>query len=220
MTGGRGANSFGRSMIEMLGVLAIIGVLSVGGIAGYSKAMEKFKVNKLLYEYNTLIMGLLEHRESIIKSVAGKSGHIDLSQFVSVANLAPATWTLKKSYLEDGFGNWVSPYAQNDIGLTNDFSRIGVVFYLNGQSDRGTADNFSEKLCAEMFSNLIIPLKSFIQRGYVYKSQHNLSDTLYMGDKYCGKNSKCLHNMTLSDIRNVCNDCDKANESCQIIISF
>ena len=26
----------GRSMIEMLGVLAIIGVLSVGGIAGYS----------------------------------------------------------------------------------------------------------------------------------------------------------------------------------------
>ncbi len=36
----------GRSMIEMLGVLAIIGVLSVGGIAGYSKAMTKFKVNK------------------------------------------------------------------------------------------------------------------------------------------------------------------------------
>ena len=31
----------GRSMIEMLGVLAIIGVLSVGGIAGYSKAMMK-----------------------------------------------------------------------------------------------------------------------------------------------------------------------------------
>ena len=36
----------GRSMIEMLGVLAIIGVLSVGGIAGYSKAMLKYKVNK------------------------------------------------------------------------------------------------------------------------------------------------------------------------------
>ena len=35
-------------MIEMLGVLAIIGVLSVGGIAGYSKAMEKFKINKTI----------------------------------------------------------------------------------------------------------------------------------------------------------------------------
>jgi len=38
----------GRSMIEMLGVLAIIGVLSVGGIAGYSKAMLKYKTNKAI----------------------------------------------------------------------------------------------------------------------------------------------------------------------------
>jgi type II secretory pathway pseudopilin PulG len=41
-------NENGRSMIEMLGVLAIIGVLSVGGIAGYSKAMMKFKTNKTI----------------------------------------------------------------------------------------------------------------------------------------------------------------------------
>lgn len=34
-------------MIEMLGVLAIVGVLSVGGIAGYSKAMNKNKVIRL-----------------------------------------------------------------------------------------------------------------------------------------------------------------------------
>ena len=41
-------NEQGRSMIEMLGVLAIVGVLSVGGIAGYSKAMAKFKANKAI----------------------------------------------------------------------------------------------------------------------------------------------------------------------------
>ena len=35
----------GRSMIEMLGVLAIIGVLSIGGIAGYSKAMAMWRSN-------------------------------------------------------------------------------------------------------------------------------------------------------------------------------
>ena len=40
-------NESGRSMVEMLGVLAIIGVLSAGGLAGYSKAMEKHKTNKL-----------------------------------------------------------------------------------------------------------------------------------------------------------------------------
>ncbi len=46
----------GRSMIEMLGVLAIVGVLSVGGIAGYSKAMNKYRVNKTI-EQITLIAG-------------------------------------------------------------------------------------------------------------------------------------------------------------------
>lgn len=38
----------GRSMVEMLGVLAIVGVLSVGGIAGYTKAMAKHRVNQTL----------------------------------------------------------------------------------------------------------------------------------------------------------------------------
>ena len=46
---------YGRSMIEMLGVLAIIAVLSVGGIAGYSKAMEKFKLNKMVQQYNEML---------------------------------------------------------------------------------------------------------------------------------------------------------------------
>ena len=49
-------NQSGRSMIEMLGVLAIIGVLSVGGIAGYSKAMSKYRINKTI-EQISLIVG-------------------------------------------------------------------------------------------------------------------------------------------------------------------
>ncbi len=35
----RGMTSLGRSMLEMLGVLAVIGVLSVGALSGYSKAI-------------------------------------------------------------------------------------------------------------------------------------------------------------------------------------
>ena len=42
----------GRSMIEMLGVLAIIGVLSIGGIAGYRWGMDKHVSNQILYEMN------------------------------------------------------------------------------------------------------------------------------------------------------------------------
>lgn len=48
----------GRSMVEMLGVLAIIGVLSVGGIAGYSKAMTKFKISKSMDQVSMIVANI------------------------------------------------------------------------------------------------------------------------------------------------------------------
>ena len=44
----KNTNESGRSMVEMLGVLAIIGVLSIGGIAGYSLAMNRYRANEIL----------------------------------------------------------------------------------------------------------------------------------------------------------------------------
>ncbi len=42
----------GRSMVEILGVLAVIGVLSAGGIYGYSFAMDKYRANDIVNEVN------------------------------------------------------------------------------------------------------------------------------------------------------------------------
>ena len=58
MTMKQGTHESGRSMIEMLGVLAIIGVLSVGGIAGYSQAMSKFKVSKTTDQVQTMVTNI------------------------------------------------------------------------------------------------------------------------------------------------------------------
>jgi len=44
-------NEAGRSMIEMLGVLAIIGILSAGGIAGYTMAMKTYRANKAIEQF-------------------------------------------------------------------------------------------------------------------------------------------------------------------------
>jgi len=40
-------NNNGRSMVEMLGVLAVIGVLSVGGMSAYGIGMKKYKISSL-----------------------------------------------------------------------------------------------------------------------------------------------------------------------------
>jgi len=41
-------NNNGRSMVEMLGVLAIVGVLSATALKGYSKLMAQHKINKTI----------------------------------------------------------------------------------------------------------------------------------------------------------------------------
>ena len=51
-------NQSGRSMVEMLGVLAIIGVLSAGGLAGYSKAMFKHKLNSTMDQLTMLVTNI------------------------------------------------------------------------------------------------------------------------------------------------------------------
>ena len=52
-------NESGRSMTEMLGSLAIIGVLSIGGIAGYSYAMDKYRANRTMNDVRLRGMDVL-----------------------------------------------------------------------------------------------------------------------------------------------------------------
>ena len=56
----------GRSMVEMLGVLAITGVLSVGAIAGYGKAMFKYKLNKQTEQLNQVIGAIVRYKSSLL----------------------------------------------------------------------------------------------------------------------------------------------------------
>ena len=62
-------NESGRSMVEMLGVLAIIGVLSVGGIAGYKMAMEKITTNEILQLVDKFWLGYLNEGENPNSSI-------------------------------------------------------------------------------------------------------------------------------------------------------
>ena len=50
----------GRSMVEMLGVLAIIGVLSAGALAGYSKAMFRHRVNQTIEIFQGVLQRFAE----------------------------------------------------------------------------------------------------------------------------------------------------------------
>ena len=207
----------GRSMIEMLGVLAIIGVLSVGGIAGYSKAMEKFKVNKIIQDYNSLIFGLLEYRQNFQKNIVGEPNLIDI---IIALNLVPNNWTkLNDKYLQDNYGNWVNVRYRQTNNSYSTFDKEGLIidFYLGGltidEAGNRSSDNFNDKICFEMFRNVIQPLHSTIS-GVL-----TMGGATYYGDTWCKNKAFCLNNMTLSQMKTACNFCDKKNR-CTVTVIF
>ena len=95
----------GRSMIEMLGVLAIIGVLSVGGIAGYSKAMQKYRINKTI-EQITLIAGNVRTFFAPQRNYAGLTSLTDNGKkIIKKAKLVPdEMWNSAGTALENAWG--------------------------------------------------------------------------------------------------------------------
>ena len=204
-------NQFGRSMIEMLGVLAIIAVLSVGGIAGYSKAMEKFKVNKAISEYSYLMQGLLENLKDLQNVSKPNESTYGLTSVVEAKNLVPKNWEKFNSYdYNDPYGNRIRIFSRNRA--------LVIDMYLGGfQSvDSGrVSTSFSPKFCSSLMQNVVQPLASVL-----YKAYFTYGNT-YFGNDYCNENRSCIRNISLNEINSVCNYCTKeVNKLCGLILVF
>lgn len=108
----------GRSMVEMLGVLAIIGVLSIGGIAGYTMAMNRHKANQILDFASKL-------------SVAAQAG----------AASNPDNWSVSVNALAEEEGYTISHYVPGAVIVGGDFYEVtGLYVYEDGQVE-GFFDN-------------------------------------------------------------------------------
>jgi len=96
----------------MLGVLAIVGVLSVAGIAGYSKAMEKYKIEKAreeMYNISANLM-MLYHNES---NYAGLNNDLAIKLGVIPDNM------IKSGTIRNAFGGEVEISAVDYGGVEN-----------------------------------------------------------------------------------------------------
>ena len=101
----------GRSMVEMLGVLAIIGVLSVGGISGYSKAMAKYKLTKAQDQIVMLLM-------NIRTAYATSPNYSGLTSASAITyNLAPNEMAASDNKLYGTFGGEVVVEACKASGI-------------------------------------------------------------------------------------------------------
>ena len=211
---------YGRSMIEMLGVLAIIGVLSVGGLAGYSKAMEKWKENRAINEYTYLMQGIMEHLTDFEK-LSRSYERYDLLPTLSAMNLLPANWENAADYIGhknvvDTLGNTLSVFIRN--------SRVVMTLMFGTSSVAENGDDispaFSGRLCKAFWQNILVPLHNQIYYAGVYRSKYYDRSNYYFNDKYCGSTDNCFSTIELNDIERICSSCATDEEYCVLTWEF
>lgn len=83
-------NQTGRSMIEMLGVLAIIAVLTVGGIAGYGKAMRMWNSNLQKEQLTQLFQSLIRLRYDLSHDRQYNERSANIADILYALNEVPA----------------------------------------------------------------------------------------------------------------------------------
>lgn len=213
---------FGHSMIEMLGVLAIVGVLSVGGIAGYSKAMMKWKINKMIEDYTMLMTGLMEYQESLFKTY--NDSNYDnrlLAQFIIDAKLVPETWKLvNHQFIADSLGNKINTYVDTAETGTKFTSDIYIV-----PSGINKDSEYAYELCMALAKDVVYPLAANMDYAALFINNDAITNSgnymVYTKSCYnSGFNKvKCLSEMTLSEISTICKSCIK-KDSCYFGVSW
>ncbi|MBP3687391.1 MAG: type II secretion system protein [Alphaproteobacteria bacterium] len=208
--GGFGSE-LGRSMIEMLGVLAIVGVLSIGGISAFQKAMNKHKINQVTEELSLFINELLRYSADWQRMLVNNGATImtlssELDYFV------PAKWKRVGTMVYDGMGNRIAVRLHKQVVGRRPMLGIIYVFYLSG------VDKAKVDLCMACFDRI----RSYADSLGGMMTWRRVSDKpgkgLWVyGNAYCdGKTKKCLKDLTLKEMREMCSifqgdDDDKVN---------
>ena len=222
-------NPIGRSMIEMLGVLAIIGVLSVGGIAGYTKAMEKIEANKQMHQIQQLIYNTLANTDIFLREYNQnpQGTRYDGIIILNALGLLPEDMKVNGTQLYDKYNNkyildyGVSTCRQSDGSLApcNYKFSIGYSIVLQ-QTDNKYSLN-SEKQC----NNLLNVLAAFSEDISSLESRnkddningYKISNKIY-GNKECISGRTCFNNLSPIEITNFCKSC--SSEQCYFILNL
>ena len=203
----------GRSMVEMLGVLAIIGVLSVGAIAGYSKAMMKYRLNQYSQAISMLINNVLQ--------IKGQLQHKpDTSTYFN-------TLLYKLNLLPDGI-----VYSEDSVYLRDRwFNNNILIAYNNGKytgADGKTYQNdigfirFNFSRASQQGSEVCHTAINAIKENagnieYLQLLQYSDSDgSSSYSDQILAKE---LQHITLNRIDQLCNKCTNY-ETCGLLVGW
>ena len=191
-------SELGRSMIEMLGVLAIVGVLSIGGISGFQKAMNKHKINQVTEEFSQFTNEMLRYSKDW-RRIFIDGGRRTMVLSSELDFFVSAKWERRGSWLYDEMGNSIIVRLGKDwIGRLT----LNITYRFNSSQDKKSKID----LCMAYFDRLK-PYADSVWGMQVWRhASDNSSNSLFVyGNAYCdGKTKKCLRDLTLDEMRERC----------------
>ena len=186
----------GRSMIEMLGVLAIIGVLSVGAMSGYAKAMFKYKLNKQAEQLSTVF-------NAVARNVYSFN---DIDQTSNLTNYFIKLGEFPNEMIHSNTTQHVYDIFNTRIGISKEVydDRYVMAVYMNPELRKKSSEYF------DICQNIVLAAKAnsnSLRHLQTYSDVWTENETraVYYGDAYCNIGSrKCISHIALEDIEQLC----------------
>ena len=202
----KASHQSGRSMIEMLGVLAIIGVLSIGSISGYTKAMTRYKLNRHAEQIHT-ILSILEQYRGQWRFPGTQRTY--LKPYYEAIDAIPQEMIKNKSNnIYDVFDNRLvlttngSKTNPDGSGYT---SSAGVEYFMT---------SYSNAVCINFFQ----VAKEYHSDAFRIAINGDSGQSVFV-DRYCYDGRICLKNLSLNDMQKLCESCTES-ESCYLWVSL
>ncbi|MBR2137232.1 MAG: hypothetical protein IJ852_04650, partial [Alphaproteobacteria bacterium] len=189
---------YGRSMIEMLGVLAIIGVLTVGSITGYSHAMRRHLLNKQREQYSYILSAVETHHDMIN---------------LNTPNLPFFFDTILKTF------GWIpEEMIKDDSIYIYDVFKNQIFFQKWENRYIGLHISFATPNAYEQCTNLYQTIKqyhTFLEETHTAKRINGYSTFIntYYGDQSCFGSRKCIRDLTPANISQLCQGCNATEDN-------
>lgn len=206
-------NEFGRSMIEMLGVLAIVGILSIGGIAGFSTAMVKYRMIRFKETYMYFVQDVLRYNDTWTqeRKRAGVQGNTQfaLARLITQVDLLPQYWKQEGVYIYDNIGGKHYVSKRKD---TMEFQYTISYSEMSNNSD-------SKQRCLTIMLDILKQMEDIYYIS-LWNGNIRYGDVLY-GKNYCNPETTiCFMDMTVAEVNEYCSFCEKSKTKCAIVYYF
>ena len=190
-------NQNGRSMIEMLGVLAIIAVLTVGSITGYSRAMRRHLLNKQREQISYILSAVETHHDMINLNTLDTPRN-----FISI--LKTFGW-IPEEMIKDNSNNIYDTF-KNKISSYKWPSNMGLYLYLE------TPNAYEQ--CTNLYQT-IQQYHAFLYSTSAAKkiNQNSSYWNQYYGDQLCGNHLRCIRDLTPTKISQLCQVCNDTEDN-------